>query len=407
MLFDYFKLAFGNLTRRRLRSWLTVIGIFIGIMAVVGLVSISQGMETALLSEFNKIGADRIIITPGGAEMGPVGGMNTPTKLSEKDFEAVKDLRDIDMSASVYSKTAYIRFGRETKQESVWGFPIDSEHIEFYKSQSIFNIEEGRLLRPGDKYKAMIGWGVANDLFDKKIKVGNRILINGIAFEVVGIHEKKGGIVGAMGDNVIRIPKSTAREIFNEPDEVTSIFLRVKKESDIDDVVKSVKHRLRRFRHVKEGEEDFSVQTSAQVIQTFKNVLGIVQAVLVGLAAISLLVGGLGIMNTMYTSVVERTKEIGIMKSVGARNSAIMLIFLIESGLLGMVGGAIGVILGLGMGKAAELAALQFGVESLQAYMGVPLVVGALLFSFVVGALAGTLPALQAAKLHPVDALRK
>ena len=109
----------------------------------------------------------------------------------------------------------------------------------------------------------------------------------------------------------------------------------------------------------------------------------------------------------MYTSVVERTKEIGIMKAVGARNSAIMWIFLIESGMLGIVGGIIGVILGLGIGKGAEIVALQFGIESLKAYAGLPLIIGALTFSFVVGAIAGTLPAMQAAKLHPVEALRK
>jgi putative ABC transport system permease protein len=129
--------------------------------------------------------------------------------------------------------------------------------------------------------------------------------------------------------------------------------------------------------------------------------------VLVGIAAISLLVGGIGIMNTMYTSVVERTREIGIMKSVGARNSAILIIFLIESGLLGLLGGAIGVLAGLGLSKIAEVVAFQYGVESLQAYMGAPLIIGALAFAFIIGSLSGTLPARQAAMLSPVDALRK
>lgn len=407
MLLDYFRIALSNLTRRRLRSWLTVIGIFIGIMAVVGLVSLSQGMENALLSEFKKLGTNRIVISPGGAALGPVGGSLSAAKFTEDDYDASSSVRGIDMSASIYSQSAYITFGKETKQEMVWGFPFDSERIEFYKTQSMFDIGEGRLLRPNDNYKAMIGWGTANEFFDKKIKVGNKIYINGIEFEVIGIHKKIGGLAGTASDNMIRIPKDTAREIFDESEEVTAIFMRVREGFDVEDVAEDVKRRLRKFRDVKECEEDFSVQTSAQLIAAFENVLGVVQAVLVGLAAISLFVGGIGIMNTMYTSVVERTKEIGIMKSVGARNSTIMIIFLIESGLLGLVGGVIGVALGLGIGKAAEIVALQFDITSLQAYMGFPLIMGALLFAFVVGAIAGTLPAIQASKLHPVDALRK
>ncbi|MBW2996753.1 ABC transporter permease, partial [Candidatus Woesearchaeota archaeon] len=328
MLLDYFRIAFSNLTRRKLRSWLTVIGIFIGIMAVVGLVSLSQGMENAILSEFKKIGADRIIITPGGLALGPVGGSLSASKFTEDDYDAVKKLRGIDMSASVYSTSGYITFKEETKQKMVWGFPVDSERIEFYKTQSMFDIEKGRMFRPGDKYKVLIGWEIANEFFDDDVKVGRTIYINGRAFEVIGIHEKTGGL--ASSDDVIRIPKEAAREIFGEPDEVTAIFMRVREGFVVDDVVEDAERRLRKLRDVKEGEEDFTIQTSAQAIAAFEAILGVVQAVLVGLAAISLLVGGIGIMNTMYTSVVERTKEIGIMKSVGAKNSTIMIIFLIE-----------------------------------------------------------------------------
>jgi putative ABC transport system permease protein len=404
MLQDYFRIALSNLTRRKLRSWLTVIGIFIGIMAVVGLVSLSQGMENAILSEFKKMGTDRILVTPGGAEMGPLSGLISATKFTEADFTAVEDIRGIEIAISIYSKSAYLTFGRETKQQLVWGMPNDAESLDYYKSLSMFDVEDGRMLRAGDMYKAMIGWGIAYDFFDRDIKVGNTIYINGVPFEVIGIHGKKGGLAG---DNVIRIPKDAAREVFNEPNEVTSIMIKSRDGFDVDDVAERVKKELRRSRDVKKGEEDFKVMTSAQAIAIFESVIGIVQAVLVGLALISLVVGGVGIMNTMYTSVVERTREIGIMKAVGARNSAIMSIFLIESGLLGVIGGSIGVLLGIGIGKAAEFAAMQYGIDSLQAYTGAPLIIGALVFSFIIGALSGALPALQASKLSPVDALRK
>ena len=404
MILDYFKIALSNLLRRRLRAWLTIIGIFIGIMAVVALISLSQGLENALLDEFKKLGTDRIVISPGGAGFGPVGGLISPTKFTQSDYDVVKKIRGREMSAAVYAETAYITNKKETKQLLVWGFPTDSESLAFYDTQSMFDIGEGRQLRTSDTYKVTIGWGVAHDTFDKDLKVGSTIYINTHPFQVVGINEKKGGLISS--DDAIRIPIDTAREIFSEPDEVTSIFFKVREGFNVDDVAENIKRRLRKHRDVKKGEEDFTIQTSAQVINSFEQILGVVQAVLVGLAAISLLVGGVGIMNTMYTSVVERTKEIGIMKSVGARNSAIMWVFMIESGMLGFVGGVIGVALGIGIGKAAELAALQYGITSLQAYMGWPLIMGALLFSFMVGAVAGTLPALQAAKLHPVDALR-
>ncbi len=404
MILDYFKIAISNLFKRKLRSWLTVLGIFIGIMAVVALVSLSQGMQDAILSEFKKMGTDRIIISPGGAAMGPVGGFLSAAEFTERDFDIVEKVRGIEIAIAPYSESAYLTFNRETKQDLVWGFPVDSKNLEFYRTQSMFDISEGRFLRAGDKYKVAIGSDIANDTFDKDIHVGDIIFINMQEFEVVGIHKKTGGI---FGDDVIRIPKETAREIFNQPEKITTIMIKVSEGYEVDSVADNAKRKLRKFRGVKEGEEDFTIQTSAQAIQAFEAILGIVQAVLVGIAAISLLVGGIGIMNTMYTSVVERTKEIGIMKSVGARNSSILLIFLIESGLLGMIGGIIGVLLGLGLSKTAEIVAMQYGIDSLKAYLGLPLIISALMFAFLIGSLSGSLPARQASKLNPVDALRK
>ncbi|MEK6820731.1 MAG: FtsX-like permease family protein, partial [Nanoarchaeota archaeon] len=163
----------------------------------------------------------------------------------------------------------------------------------------------------------------------------------------------------------------------------------------------------RKERGEKEGQETFSVQTSSQLLESFNSIFAVVQAVFVGIAAISLIVGGIGIMNTMYTAVLERTKEIGTMKAVGAKNSDILLIFLFESGLLGLVGGAIGIGLGIGIGKAVEIIAQQqLGTPFLRASFSLTLILGALLFSFVVGSVSGVLPALQASRLKPADALR-
>ncbi len=156
------------------------------------------------------------------------------------------------------------------------------------------------------------------------------------------------------------------------------------------------------------GKEDFIIQTPEQLLGTLNTILNIIQGVLVGIAAISLIIGGIGITNTMYTAVVERTREIGIMKSIGATPKTIMYLFLVESGLLGLIGGVIGVILGVSLAKIVEFAAFQaFGTSLIQVTISPVVIIGALLFAFIVGAISGAFPAKQAANMNPVDALRR
>jgi putative ABC transport system permease protein len=210
-----------------------------------------------------------------------------------------------------------------------------------------------------------------------------------------------------MGGNAIRIPLDTARELYDEPEEFTTIFALSKENFKVSEVAADIEKALRRHRDVKEGEEDFNVQTAEQTIEQLNQILDIVTLVVVGIAAISLLVGGIGIMNTMYTTVVERTREIGIMKSIGARNSHIMWLFLVESGMLGMLGGAIGVLIGLGISYVGQALAIQLGAAFFRSHISIWLIVGAMAFSFIVGSVSGVFPARQASKMHPVDALRE
>jgi putative ABC transport system permease protein len=197
------------------------------------------------------------------------------------------------------------------------------------------------------------------------------------------------------------------REIYNTGVEETQILVETESNAEPEKVAEKIKQVLRKERSEKEGEETFSVQTSEQLLESFSNIFAVVQGVLVGIAAISLIVGGIGIMNTMYTSVLERTKEIGTMKAVGAKNSDVLLIFLFESGLLGMIGGTIGVLIGVGLGKGVEyIAQVALNTNLLRADFSIFLIGGALLFSFLIGALSGIFPAIQAAKLRPADALR-
>lgn len=399
---DYFSLAFNNLKRRKVRSWLTMIGIFIGIAAVVGLISLGQGLQNAISEQFEQLGSNKIIIQPGGfASPGSSGGESL--KLTSKDVRIIEEVRGVESIIAYLVKQGQITYRDEAN--IVYTEGVTSE--DFEKTMDIGGLEviEGRGLKNGDKYKAVVGYNhVYGDLWEKKLYVGNSINIEGIEFKVTGVMEKIGNPID---DNIVYVPKEVLREIMNIDDEESQLVVETANGFDPVDVADTIKRKLRQSRGEEEGQETFNVQTSEQLLESFSSIFNIVQAVLVGIAAISLVVGGIGIMNTMYTAVIERTKEIGTMKAVGAKNSDIMLIFLFEAGLLGLVGGAIGIAIGYGLGKSVEYIAIQaLGTDLLRASFPWYLIVGALTFSFLVGALSGIAPAYQASKLKPADALR-
>jgi putative ABC transport system permease protein len=208
-------------------------------------------------------------------------------------------------------------------------------------------------------------------------------------------------------DAQVYIPMETAREVLNVPEKYDMLMAKVSDAGAVQQVADRIKKRLREYRNVKEGEEDFTIQTINDLRDTYGTVMAIIQAVVIGIAAISLFVGGVGIMNTMYTAVTERRKDIGIMKSIGAKNSHILILFLIESGMIGIIGGALGIILGFGISFLVQLIAEAYGIVTLKASFSFILISGALLFSFFMGAVSGVVPAIQASKLQPVEALRK
>ncbi len=402
---DYLKLALDGIANRKVRSWLTMVGVFIGIIAVVTLISLGQGLQKYIDRQFEAIGGDRIIVTPGGGgfQSGPPGGTLTSAKLHESDVDVVKRVRGVDMALGIIFVTADIEYNNKKKFGSVVGISTDPEYLPFLRDSDFSKVEKGGYLKKSDRYKAIIGPNVGEGLFKKDIRLGSKIKINDVEFDVVGINKDTGDPFTA---SRIIIPLDTAKDLFNKTDEYSMISVKVKKGSEPSDVAEKIKDRLRQHRHVKEKEEDFSVQTSENIVASFKIVLNIVTLVLSGIAAISLIVGGIGIMTTMYTSVIERTRQIGIMKSIGARNSDILLIFIAESGLLGLVGGIIGVILGLIASLIAENVVRSYGIKDFAIYAGPDLILGALAFSFLVGCISGYMPAIRAANMKPVDALR-
>jgi putative ABC transport system permease protein len=209
-----------------------------------------------------------------------------------------------------------------------------------------------------------------------------------------------------MYDMMVRIPISTAASMFNATDEYSTIFSSVKEGYSVAKAAEDIKKALRKERGDKEGEETFSVQTTEQVVTGFGAILGTVQIVFVGIAAISLIVGGVGIMNSMYTSVLERTRQIGIMKAVGARNSDILGMFVVEAGMLGMIGGLLGVAGGTGLSLLFNWVADNMLNISFKAVVSLQLVAGALAFAFIIGMISGFFPARRAASMKPTEAMR-
>ena len=402
MMKDYFKMAIQNLSHRKLRTFLTLIGIFIGITAVVGLVSLAQGFQNYLEDEFSQLGADKIIINPSGSTFGTGETVNP---LTVKDVEVIRKSSGVSEAAYFKFNVAMIEWGREDIGfYVVYTYPFDDSRKLLEETQML-KVAEGKPLRSTDSGRVAVGWDYANSKgFGENLRIGSKITINGKDFKVAAINEKIGN---PQDDRSVVMIESDYANLFQKTDEVSSIIARVQKGIAPKDVVVNIEKDLRKSRGLKEGQEDFEVETFEDLIKTFLTIFATVGFVLVGIAGISLVVGGIGIMNTMYTAVVERTKEIGIMKAIGARNEDILAIFLIESGFLGMIGGAIGIVLGMGLAKAIEFVATAYlGTDLLRAAMPWWLIVGALLFAFLLGSISGLLPARQASKMNPVDALR-
>ena len=404
MIFDLIIFSFKGLSHRKLRSWLTIIGIFIGISAVVGLVSLGQGMQEAIAKQFEELGTDKITIVPGTSVFGSQAAF-TSSKLTEKDLETIRKVKGVKYAAGMIISNAVVDFREEEKTSFVTGIPLDENSREILEDSQSFKILEGRDLRQGDKYKIIVGYDVARgDLFSKEVHVRDKLKIKGKEFKVVGILEKIGN---RMDDSTIVIPLEVAREIFDLKDEYRMIIAKVKNGEKPSKVAEDIKKALRRERGLKEGEEDFAVETKEDLIKSFNTILGIVSIVLIGIAAISLLVGGVGIMNTMYTSVLERTRDIGIMKAIGAKDRDILIIFLFESGFIGLVGGIIGCILGIALALGVTQFASVAGYGFLEAKVSLDLILFAIGFSFIAGAISGILPASRASRLQPVEALRE
>lgn len=391
MFTDYFLLALKSISHRKLRSWLTVIGIVIGVAAIISLITLSRSLEDTIEDQFDQFGANRILVSAKGFQ-----GPGTSQGLTIDDVETIEKISGLDYVIPGIFRNAEVNYKGQTGFTLVVGIPSEW-YEDFYKDTGI-EIKNGRNIKDDETYVALIGSRVVTDMFDKEVHIGDKIEMGHSEFRVVGILEEVGN---AQDDNQIYIPLDAAREIFDEEEAVDLIIVQVESSDKIPQIQEKIEKELEQ----KRNDTNFQVVTATQILEQIGQVLGIMQIVLVGIAAISLIVGTIGIMNSMYTNVLERTKEIGIMKAIGARNKDILILFLIESGMIGFVGGALGVLLGSGL--AYTVGSFSQGIGFTINIKLEPLVlIFGLLFAFVVGILAGVLPAYQASRLKPIDALR-
>ncbi|HHQ44579.1 MAG TPA: ABC transporter permease [Candidatus Altiarchaeales archaeon] len=405
MFSEYFDLAVKSIVRKGLRSWLTMLGIFVGIAAVVSLISLGQGLQDALNQQFELLGTNLIYISPGG-DIYSMMFSTTTAKLKDKDLETIRDTRGIELAGGMLMTTSRITYRGKSVFTYVAGMPTDDSQDLMFSGSGITISGRQSRFNPSDKKKAAIGYRYwIGDVFDHEVRDGDRIKIDGKDFEVVGEVSQIGN---EMDDANIYVPYDDVKEILGlAENEYVVIMARVRAGDSVSETVERVKRELRKSRGLKEGNEDFAITTLEDMQESMNLVLGAVKWFLVGIAGISLFVGGVGIMNTMYTSVLERTTEIGVMKAVGAKNSDIRNLFLVESGILGMVGGVVGCAIGAGLSLTVEyFAGLNPATATLKASIPPELVLGAVAFSFIVGSLSGVLPAIQASNLKPVEALR-
>lgn len=401
MIKDYFLLGIRNIRKRKLRSWLTMIGIIISIATIFMLISISIGLQEAVEEQFRILGTDKFFIQPRGSVAGP--GTAAANSLTIKDVEAIEKVSGVKTTSYFKAANAEVVLGKEKRFLMIAAIPGDRAQV--FEELESYKADEGKMIDYKKTGDIMVGSQFKyNALYKKPVRAGDRLEINGKEFKVSAVLQPIGNpsddrlIYMSMDDFDILFPKET---------DIDQIFVQIQEGADINEVVDKVRKRLFSVRDVTEKTRDFTILTPQEILSSAGNVLNIITAFLFGVAAISLLVGGIGIANTMYTSVLERTREIGTMKAVGAKNSDILLIFLIESGMIGLTGGILGVLLGAGVSYIIEfIAVTQLATTLLQAAYPWYLIFGCLAFAFLSGAIAGIWPAHRASKLKAVDALR-
>ena len=396
---ETFRVAFEAIMSNKVRSGLTMLGVIIGVMAVILLVSIGEGAQMYITKELTGLGTNLLIITPG--KTSTRGGFHPPSagtvrKLTYDDALALRRrawiLTDAVPLVFGTGKIKYRNMGRDTM--------VIGTTPEFQRVRNLF-VDTGNYISQGDvdsKAKIIVlGTKVKEELFGAENPLGKVVTLSDARYRVVGVMLKKGTSLGMDIDDIVYIPVTSGQELF-DTDSLFEIIASTPRSEDVDRAIAQIKDILIK-RHARK--EDFTIQTQGAMLETMNTILSVLTAVLGGIAGISLVVGGIGIMNIMLVSVRERTREIGIRKALGARNRDIMAQFMIEAITLSGAGGIIGILLGVGLALLIPLF-----VTVLPTSVSAWSIIMAFTFSAAVGVFFGVYPARKAALQNPIQALR-
>lgn len=397
LLADSTRFALQAITSHRMRSFLTLLGIAVGIAAVILLTSIGEGVHRFVLAEFTQFGTNVIAISPGKIKTGgqpPSGIPTTARLLTLEDAASLRQLPHVTGTTPIVWGNSEVEGNGRLRRTTVYGVDADFTRV-FSASVRIgsFLPREGA---GSSRAFVVLGSKLRNELFGTANPLGARVRIGGLHFRVIGVMAPKGQFLGIDLDDTAFVPAARAMEIYNR-DGLMEIDVTYAEGASSATVAAAVKNQLK-LRH---GHEDFTVTTQEDMLKTLSNILNILTMAVGALGGISLLVGAVGIVTIMTISVTERTNEIGLLVALGARRRTILNLFLSESVILAALGGMLGLLLGTGLAQLIRFALPAFPVHTPWSFAA-----GALVMSAVIGLLAGVLPARNASRLDPINALR-
>lgn len=401
-IWESMTVAFESLLANKMRTILTMLGVIIGVSAVITMLAIAGGAKNQMMSNIQQMGTNVLIIRSGQTSQGGVrGGFGSSQTLKYDDIDAIKkNCRSVANVTAEVTNNAQVKYLNQNTNTSILGT------TPAYLSVRNYKVSKGRFISESDvrssRKVAVIGPTAATNLFGKTSPIGKRVRIKGIPFDIIGITATK-GTAGSFGDpdDQFFIPITTAmRRVFGV-DNVRTIDVEAKSMDLMDQASQEIKKALRKAHRLHEGaEDDFDIRSQAEIMQMANQAAGIFTLVLGGIASVSLLVGGIGIMNIMLVSVTERTREIGIRMALGARRRDIQSQFLVEALALSLMGGGVGTLLGV---LAAYIISSASGWKATASPSSILLSFG---FAAMIGIFFGLYPARKASRLDPIEALR-